>query len=359
MTRHLALPARIPPALQTVTNRCLEKEAARRYQRASEVHAALEALGSSTGSVVAKLPRVHPTSRRRVAGAAIGVAALVAAGVAIWSSAPAVRQRFTPGSGASIRSLAVLPLENLSRDPEQEYFAAGMHEALITDLSRIGLEKVTAKASADGFKGTKQSPAEIGRALGVEALITGSVIRANDRIQVAAQLVSTATGAVLWANRYERSAGDVLSLQDELVGAIAREIRTTITPEQTARLSAAHHVNPAAHDAYLKARSLFASMTNTGDTKYLDAAIAQFEQAIQLDPTYAPSYAGLSWSYQTASQISARPPKNTFPQARVAALKAVELDEQLAAGHAALAGCSSGSTGTGAAPSAKSNGRCN
>jgi serine/threonine-protein kinase len=331
-----SLPSRVPPALQIVTNRCLDKEPARRYQRASEVHAALEALGNS--SVAATRSRVRPKSRRLMIATATVGAALAVAGAAIWFTAPQIRQRFTAGSGVQIRSIAVLPLENLSRDPEQEYFTAGMHEALITDLSRIGLEKVIAKASADAFKGTTKPVAEIGRTLGVEALITGSVIRANDRIQVTAQLVSTATGAVLWANRYERSAGDVLTLQNELVGAIAREVRATITPEQTARLTAAHRVNPAAHDAYLKGRSLYASFSNSADTKYLDTAIAEFEQAIQLDPAYAPSYASLSVSYQTASQGSWRAPKDTFPKARVAALKAVELDDQLAAAHAALAG---------------------
>jgi eukaryotic-like serine/threonine-protein kinase len=332
-----ALPSRMPPALQLVTNRCLEKEPARRYQRGGEVHAALEALGSGT-NVVATPPRVRLKSRRLVVGAATVVAALVVAGAAIWLGVPPIRQRFAPNSSVRIRSIAVLPLENLSRDPEQEYFAAGMHEALITDLSRIGLEKVIAKASADAFKGTTKPLAEVGRALGVEALMTGSVMRANNRIQVTVQLVSAGTGAVLWANRYERSAGDVLSLQNELVGAIAHEVSATITPEQTARLAAAPRVNPAAHDAYLKARSLWASFTNSADTKYLDAAIAQFTRAIQIDPAYAPSHAGLSWLYQTASQGSWRPAKDTFPKARVAALKAVELDEQLASAHAALAG---------------------
>jgi tetratricopeptide (TPR) repeat protein len=143
---------------------------------------------------------------------------------------------------------------------------------------------------------------------------------------------------VLWANRYERNTGDVLSLQNELVSAIAREVRATITPEQSARLASGRQVDPAAREAYLKGRSLFASFTSSANTKYLDDSIVQFEQAIQIDPTYAPSYVGLSWSYQTASQGSWRPPRDTFPKARTAALKAVELDDQLAAAHAALAG---------------------
>jgi serine/threonine-protein kinase len=330
------LPSPIPAALQLVIRRCLEKEPARRYQRASEVSSALEAAAIGPGSVAAVVP-TRAISRRILSGAAVVGVMIIAAVAAVWLRSAAVQQRSNVDVPLPIRSIAVLPLENLSNDPAQEYFAAGIHDGLITDLSRIGLDKVTAKVSADAFKATKQSPIEIGRALGVEALITGSVMRANDRVQVSARLVNVASGTLLWANRYERSAGDVLALQNELVGAIAREVRAAITPAQTARFSArARRVNPAAHDAYLRARSSFASMTNSADTKYLDAAIAQFEQAIQLDPTYAPSYAGLSWSYITASQISSRPPKSTFPKARVAALKAVELDEELAAAHAAL-----------------------
>jgi tetratricopeptide (TPR) repeat protein len=179
---------------------------------------------------------------------------------------------------------------------------------------------------------------DIGRELGVEGLVTGSVLRANDRVRVTTQLVRADSGAVVWANRYERNTGDVLSLQNELVSAIAREVRATLTHEQDARLASARRVDPAAHDAYLKGRSLFASFTSSTSTKYLDAAIAQFEQAIQIDPTHAPSYAGLSMSYLTASLTSSRPPKDTFAKARAAALKAVELDGHLAASHAALAG---------------------
>ena len=185
----------------------------------------------------------------------------------------------------------------------------------------------------------KKSSAEIGRELGVDGLITGSVMRDGARVQVTAQLVNAATGSVVWANRYERSAGDVLALQNDVVSAIASEVKATITPEQSARLAApTRRIDPAAYDAYLKARSLYASFTNSSNPKVLDATIAQYEQAVQMDPAFAPSYAGLSMSYQVASQGSWRAPKDTFPKARAAALKAVELDEQLAAAHAALGG---------------------
>ena len=259
------------------------------------------------------------------------------AGAAVWLNVAGIRQRLFGGPGAQIRSIAVLPLENLSGNPDQEYFVAGMHEALITDLARIGVQKVIAKPSADAFKGTKKPLRDIGRELGVEALVTGSVMRASNRVQITAQLVRAESGEILWANRYERSAGDVLSLQNELVGAIAREVQAKITPEQTARLATARPINPAAHDAYLKGRFLYSNFSSSFDKKQLDAAIAQFEQAIQIDPTYAPPYAALSVAHVAATQGSFLPPKDTFPKARAAALKAVELDDTLAEAHAALA----------------------
>jgi adenylate cyclase len=143
---------------------------------------------------------------------------------------------------------------------------------------------------------------------------------------------------VVWANRYERMTGDVLGLQNDIVAAIAREVRATLTPEQTARLAAARPVNPAAHDAYLKGRSLFAALSNSFTPAQLDAAVAQFDRASQIDPAYAPPYAALSLMYLTASQTSFLPPGGTFPKARTAALKAIELDDSLPEAHAALGG---------------------
>jgi eukaryotic-like serine/threonine-protein kinase len=331
------LSSKVPSPLQVVTARCLEKEPARRYQRASEVRAALETIGSGASARVAAGQVRGRFSPRLIAAASLA-AVLGLAGGAVWLNVGGTRQRLVGGSGDQIRSIAVLPLENLSGDPDQEYFAAGMHEALITDLAQIGVLKVIAKPSSDAFKGSKKPLSEIGRTLGVEGLVTGSVRRAGDRVQITAQLVRSESGEILWANRYERSAGDVLSLQNEIVGAIAREVRAKITPEQTARLAAARPINAAAHDAYLKGRSLFSNFGRFVDRKHLDAAIAQLEQAIQIDPTYAPPYAALSVAHLTSTQTSLVPPKDSNPKARAAALKAIELDGQLAEAHAALGG---------------------
>jgi len=328
-----ALPARVPASLRAVTSRCLEKEPARRYQSAREVRAALETIGTRESVDPASVPLIAP-ARWRVATVALLV--LLLAGFA-WLNRNSATRLFG-GSPATIRSIAVLPLENVSGNPDEDYFVAGMHQALITDLARIGLQKVIAKSSADTFKGTTKPLRDVGRELGVEGLVTGSVVRAGDRIQISAQLVNAETGAVVWANRYDRMMGDVLALQNDIVAAIAREVRATLTPEQTARLTTARSVNPASHDAYLKGRSLFAALSNSFTPTLLDAAVAQFERAIEIDPTYAPPYAALSLMYLTASQTSFLSPGATFPKARTAALKAVELDDSLPEAHAALGG---------------------
>jgi serine/threonine-protein kinase len=326
------LPARVPTSLQSVTSRCLEKDPARRYQSAREVRAALETIGVREPVAAASLRPVW--HRWRLPAAALLL--LVLAGIG-WLNRGSFRQ-VPAGSGATIRSLAVLPLDNLSGNADEDYFVAGMHQALITDLARIGLQKVIAKSSADAFKGTTKPLRDVGRELGVDGLVTGAVVRAGDRIQISAQLINAETGAVVWANRYERMTADVLTLQNDIVSAIAREVRATLTPEQTARLAAARPVNPAAHDAYLKGRSLFAALSNSFTPTLLDSAVGQFERASQIDPSYAPPYAALSLMYLTASQTSFLPPGATFPKARAAALKAVELDESLPEAHAALGG---------------------
>jgi TolB-like protein len=327
------LPSGMPAPLQAVTSRCLEKEPARRYQRASEVRAALEMV--ATGATVGPLRlNTNRFSRRVVAGVLVTVLGFI--GVVIGLNVAGIRPRLFSGDGDRIRSIAVLPLENLSGDPQQEYFVAGMHDALITDLARIGVTRVIAKPSADTFKGSKKSLRDIGRELGVDGLVTGSVLRAGARLQMTAQLVRAESGDVLWANRYDRGAGDVLSLQNDVIAAVAHEVQATLTPEQTARLATTRPVNPAAHDAYLKGRFLFSIFSTGFDRKQLDAAIGQYQRAIEIDPTYAPPYASLSGAHVAAVQSSFLPAKDTFPKARAAALKAVELDDRLAEAHAAL-----------------------
>lgn len=236
-----------------------------------------------------------------------------------------------------IKSLAVLPLQNLSGDPAQDYFADGITEALIGRLAQIRALRVISRTSVMSFKGSKKPLPplpEIARQLKVEGVIDGSVQRENGRVKVMIQLIHGPTDTHLWARNYERAQTDVLKLQDEMTRAIADEIRIQLTPEERVRITSAPSVNPTAHEAYSLGRFHLAKFI-VDDHK---RAIAHFERAIQIDPGYAAAYAGLSmaWLRLGVQGGAAVPSRNVEPQARAAAHKAVELDDRLAEAHAAL-----------------------
>jgi TolB-like protein/DNA-binding winged helix-turn-helix (wHTH) protein/Tfp pilus assembly protein PilF len=227
-----------------------------------------------------------------------------------------------------IKSIAVLPLQNLSGDPTQEYFADGMTEALISGLAQIRSLKVISRTSAMSFKGTRKPLPEIARELRVDAVTQGSVQRENGRVKVMIQLVHGPTDTHLWVRNYERALTDILKLQDDMARSIADEIRIQVTPEDRARLSSTPTVNPAAHEAYLLGRFHFWKFI-VDDHK---RAIEHFERAIQIDPGYAPAYAGLSMAWQL---LGIQGGEKVDSQARAAAQKALELDDRLAEGYVA------------------------
>ena len=232
-----------------------------------------------------------------------------------------------------IESLAVLPLDNLSRDPEQDYFAEGLTEALITTLAKIGELRVASRTSAMQYKGVRKPLPEIAKELGVDAIVEGTVLRAGDRLRITAQLIDAARETHLWAESYERELCDVLALQSELARAIASEIRVKLTPLDYARLSGAHPVKPAAYEAYLNGRYHW----NRRNAEGLGKAIQYLEQAIAEDATYAPAYAGLAdclatlgfWGFVSADEGCGK--------AKKLALQALEIDPALAEAHASLA----------------------
>ena len=247
-----AVPASVPAPLAAVIDRCLAKEPGERYQRADDVRAALEAL--QTGTVAPWMHRRYLIRRR--AWPAWVAAALVVVSLLVGFDVGGVRGRLAGTHGIPrIESLAVLPLENLSGDSSQDYFAVGMTEALITDLARLGaLKRVTARGSVMRYRGTKLSFAEIARELKVDALITGSVLRSGGLVSLTVQLIDPKTEAQLWTNRYQRELKDVIRLQNDIVAAIVGELKAQLTPDDQVRLASARPVNPDAYDAYLKAR---------------------------------------------------------------------------------------------------------
>jgi adenylate cyclase len=284
----------------------------------------------------------HPVEatggRRRVALIA-GASAVVLAAIAVVyvrsrSSAPppAAEQASQP---RVIRSIAVLPLDNFSGDPNQEYFSDGLTDELTTDLATVSALRVISRGSVMQFKGAHRPPTpEIAKALKVDAVVEGSVMRVGDKVRVTAQLIDAPDDRHLWAKSYERDSRDVLAMQDEIAQAIAHEVNVELTPHEQARLTSASAVNPAAYDAYLKGRYFF----NRSSDENMKKAIALYEDAIKRDPNFAPAYAGLADAYNWAGFnegfITAA---EAMTKEKAAAERAIQLDDNSGEAHASLA----------------------
>ena len=237
-------------------------------------------------------------------------------------------------TSGGVRSLAVLPLENLSRDPEQEYFADGLTEALITNLAKIAALRIVSRTTAMTYKGTRsKSVPEIARELGADRIVEGTVLRSGDRVRISVQLIDAATDTHLWAENYERDLQDVLTLQGEMARAIADEIRVKLTPEEQAQLRPARRVNAEAYELYLKGRYHWNKRNLPGLTKGAE----YFQQAIDRDPTYAAAYAGLADASSRLGFWTDAPPEEACARGKAAALQAIEMDSTLSDAYAALA----------------------
>jgi TolB-like protein/DNA-binding winged helix-turn-helix (wHTH) protein/Tfp pilus assembly protein PilF len=250
--------------------------------------------------------------------------ALLVAGLAIWLA----RTGAHPTSAAPrLNSIAVLPLENLSGDPSEEFFADGMTDQLITDLAKIGSLRVISRTSVMRYKGTRKSLPEIARELNVDAIVEGSVTRSGQRVRVTAQLVQAPTDQHLWAETYDRDLGDILKLQGEVADVIAGQVRAELTPTQQALIRRAHAVNPDAYDAYLKGRLYFVNEFTKPDS--LKKAQRYFEESIQKDPKFALAYAGLADTYVYLTFAGALQRDQAYRSAKEALATALELDDSI------------------------------
>ncbi len=272
--------------------------------------------------------------------AAIAIAALL-----LGLNADGWRDRLqVRDTGRHIRAVAVLPLSNLSANPEQEYFADGMTEALITELGRISIPRVISRQSTMQYKGSKKPLQEIARELKVDAVLEGAVERSGDHVRVTVRLNQVSPETQLWANEYNGGVRDLLRLEDEIARATADEIQVKLKPPERVRLASARTVAPEVQDAYLRGRSFWNKGT-TGSLSHdrseldLETAIENFKRAIDKDPSFAPAYAGLAEAYIALgnADTGSHYPKETLPEAKSAATKALELDPSLGAAHLSLA----------------------
>jgi serine/threonine-protein kinase len=306
-------------ALDRIVWRCLEKNPAHRFQSAADLGVALTAALASGPA---------RSLRRRLV---LALAATVIVAPLTWWAYQ--RSPFTSTAPRHLESLAVLPLENLSRDSSQDYFVDGMTEALIADLSKIRALRVVSRRSVMRYKAVPKPLPEIARELHVDAIVEGSVMHVGDRVRVIVELIDAASDRHLWGETYDRRLQDVLGLQSELARAVAREVRVAVTADEQARLPVARPVNVRAHDAYLLGRYFWNQRTREG----LGKAFERFDQAIKEDPKYAAAQAGLADYYNILPFYSRISPREVFPQAKAAAEKALALDDGLAEAHASLA----------------------
>jgi TolB-like protein/DNA-binding winged helix-turn-helix (wHTH) protein/tetratricopeptide (TPR) repeat protein len=235
----------------------------------------------------------------------------------------------------TIRSLAVLPLTNLSGDPSQDYFADGMTDELITHLGQINTLRVISRTSAMAHKGNPKPLAEIARELNVEAVVEGSVLRSGERVRIIAQLIQVPADTHIWAQSYEGDIRDTLALQSSVARSIAKQIRGTLKPQEQAALEQSKPVKPDAYEAYLKGRYFWNKRTGDG----LKKAIEYFNQAIEKDPAYAEAYSGLADAYALSGdwEYGVLSPQMAFREAKAAATKALALDDNLGEAHTSLA----------------------
>ena len=323
---------RLSPELERIILKCLEKSPEMRYQSARELSVDLRRLSSPT--TISSHDIVKPKkSHWRAAAVISGIALLVIFGLLAAMNVGGLRDRLVPSEAPKIHSLAVLPLANLSKDPEQEYFVEGMADELITELAQISGLRVISRTSTMRYLRNPKPIPEIAKELGVDAVIEGSVERSGDQVRITAQLINARTDTHLWAHSYQRDLRDVLAMQSEVARAIASEVQVQLTPQEKARLDSVRPVDPVAHEAYLK--GLYHWNFHTGDE--LQKAIVEYQRAIQIDPNYALAYVGLADAYHVLPFNGDADPQVVGPKARDATLKAVELDPRLSEAHVTLA----------------------
>jgi serine/threonine protein kinase/tetratricopeptide (TPR) repeat protein len=319
----------VPLELERIVKKAMAKSSGERYQHLADMIVDLKAVSRKIAGDTAAAPRRSRRSRP-------GVKVLVPIGVLLVLLVFFGKQYFSPSSSMAINSIAVLPLDNLSTDPEQEFFADGMTDALILGLAQIGTLRVISRTSAMHYKDSRKTLPQIAQELDVDAILEGSVMRSGDRVQITAQLIYASTDEHLWADKYESDLGDVLKLQADVARSIANRIALTLTPEEQTRLSGARSVAPAALEAYMRGRFHWNKRTPRDIVKGLE----HFESAVAIEPDFALAYVGIAESYNLCVSYQIMPVQEAVPKAKQAAQRALQLDGSLGEAHSAIASIS-------------------
>ena len=325
------LPDATPIALRSVIERCLEKGPERRYEHAREVLAALQAIQAGTVPRWATW-RARVRQRPWVASAAAGLAV---AALLVGVNVGGVRERLSGNPlAADPIKLAVLPFENLTGDPEQEYFSDGLTEEMITQLGRLHPQRlsVIARTSSMRYKNRDAPLDQIGRELGVDYVLEGSARREGNRVRISATLIQVRDQTQRWTDSFDRELAGILALQGDIARGVAGSLALTLLPDEQLRLASARPVNPEAYEAYLKGH-FHAQKETPAD---LDLALKYFETALQKDPDSAPAHTGIAFVWTARNQMGYVPPSEATPRVKTAAMKAVELEPTLALAHYAL-----------------------
>jgi len=333
------LNAQVPSDLSRVILRCMEKDKANRYQTPEEVLSELTKIEKGIPTAERVIPRTKPsTSRELTVTFSLKkfllpvsiVAVLVITALVIWQLLPEGETVPPPPDRPSI---AILPFEDLSENKDQSYFCDGLADELINRLTNIESLRIPARTSSFSFKGKELGIQEIGKELNVEMVLEGSLRKAGNKLRITAQLVNVSDGFPIWSEKYERDEGDIFLLQDEISLAIVDRLKVKLLGEEKEKIVKRHTENLEAYNLYLQGRYFWNKRTPEGLKKSVD----YFEQAIKKDPGYALAYAGLADSYITIGDWNLLPSKEVFPKARAAVLKALEMDDELAEAHNALA----------------------
>ena len=321
---------KIAPQLEQVVLKCLDKEPENRYQSAVELSVDIRRMSLPSTSTYISPVRQRVPKWQKIS---IGLIALVLLSALLALNQSWIRRILLQEGSRPIQSLAVLPLQNYSRQPDQDYFADGMTEELITNLAQISALRVISRTSIMTYKGSNKSLPQIAKELNVDAVLEGSVERFDHKVRVLAKLIQAKTDVPFWTRAYERNASDILTLQEEVAKEIADGIQIKLTAEELRRLNKPRVVDPQAHENYLQGRYYWNQRTKED----LEKSIEYLEKAIAEDPQYALAYAALSDSYHLLPDLAGAAVRDSFQKARSNALKALKLDPSLAEAHAAMA----------------------